>query len=41
MLLETPMPALIMLVLLKTAADFRAHASERTATINKLEPFPA
>jgi hypothetical protein len=41
MLLETPMPALIMLVLLKTAADFRAHASERTATMNKLEPSPA
>ena len=41
MLLETPLPALILLVLLKTAADFRAHASEHTVTTNKLETSPA
>ena len=39
--LKTPMPALFLLVLLKTAADFRAHATEHTRKLRKLEPHPA
>jgi hypothetical protein len=39
--LKTPMAALVLLVVLKTAVDFRAHAREHTATMNKLETSPA
>ena len=38
MLLKTPAPALLLLVLLKTLADFRAHTREHPAEADKVQP---
>ena len=38
---KTPMPALLLLVLLKTAADFRAHTKEHMHRPARLQPNPA